>query len=470
MHHTSSSHLQESGTSQYISREERDHQRYEQLRAEFAKIDANNDGQLSKEEIITYIQGMTQGHMNAEAIDQVFKLMDRDRNAMISVEEFINGFMELENQYEKKIDALSEQIQQDKIQRDDTREKLLEAKRTEKVNKYGIMQGSILTVTVERAENLEPMDMTGTSDPYAVVKCEGRKDKTEYQTATLNPVWGSSFTFDVTRPDGIIEVEIWDHDTFNSNDFEGKVEIPLVTLKDQQRIDDWFRLKNSTGEPLRGKVFLGLQWIHSRVTYLADIIEDWDENITEDEKDLEELKEQLFSLQDPVNLLIKADSVIQVGKKEISAEDSVQRVVSGTLGIENVPMFTFTFIAVGIFFICTTLTLFHRPAFVDMTVGFMCWYFVILRINPLSSKIYRLLAASLSTAAVYDLFWLVYYTYHWTIGSSIDNGMEDNIRRFVLLFSLLAFLYKIPFAALMWKNSIAQRDIQLAQSRMNRYG
>ena len=46
--------------------------------------------------------------------------------------------------------------------------------RTEVVNKYGIMENSVLTVSVIEAQDLKPMDLDGVSDPYVILECAGQ--------------------------------------------------------------------------------------------------------------------------------------------------------------------------------------------------------------------------------------------------------------------------------------------------------
>lgn len=45
--------------------------------------------------------------------------------------------------------------------------------RTEVVNKYQIMENSVLTVSVIEAWDLKPMDYDGVSDPYVILECAG---------------------------------------------------------------------------------------------------------------------------------------------------------------------------------------------------------------------------------------------------------------------------------------------------------
>jgi len=48
-------------------------------------------------------------------------------------------------------------------------QKLNQVNKVEQLNEYGIMHGSILTVHVVEARDLQPLDMDGTSDPYVVI-------------------------------------------------------------------------------------------------------------------------------------------------------------------------------------------------------------------------------------------------------------------------------------------------------------
>mgnify|MGYP000926628667 CR=1 FL=1 len=103
--------------------------------------------------------------------------------------------------------------------------------RTEVVNKYGIMENSVLTVSVIEARDLKPMDFDGVSDPYVILECAGQTCQTKYHKSTLNPIWEESFTFDIFKGDEILKVLVMDKDAIKSDDFEGQCFIPLNSLK-----------------------------------------------------------------------------------------------------------------------------------------------------------------------------------------------------------------------------------------------
>lgn len=60
-------------------------------------------------------------------------------------------------------------------------QKLKHVREVEVLNKYNIMEGSILSVHVVEARDLKPMDIDGTSDPYVVLSIENQKIETKYK-------------------------------------------------------------------------------------------------------------------------------------------------------------------------------------------------------------------------------------------------------------------------------------------------
>jgi Ca2+-dependent lipid-binding protein len=56
------------------------------------------------------------------------------------------------------------------------------------------MNGSILTVHLIEARNLVPQDMSGTSDPYCILRIEDQEIKSKIQPNTLEPLWNEQFT------------------------------------------------------------------------------------------------------------------------------------------------------------------------------------------------------------------------------------------------------------------------------------
>ncbi|XP_064489931.1 synaptotagmin-10-like [Ornithodoros turicata] len=107
----------------------------------------------------------------------------------------------------------------------------------EKLDKLGEVMISLcylptagrLTVTVIKARDLKPMDISGSSDPYVkvILVCEGKrikKKKTSVKKSTLNPVFNEALVFDVP-PENVddvnLAVKVVDYDRVGPNELMG---------------------------------------------------------------------------------------------------------------------------------------------------------------------------------------------------------------------------------------------------------
>ena len=59
----------------------------------------------------------------------------------------------------------------------------------------------------------------------------------------------------------------------------GKIMMPIMKLDDQFFRDELFELQDNKGNTVPGKLHLKLQWVHSRVKYLENVIKMWDRKI-----------------------------------------------------------------------------------------------------------------------------------------------------------------------------------------------
>ncbi|XP_078523294.1 rasGAP-activating-like protein 1 [Lissotriton helveticus] len=104
---------------------------------------------------------------------------------------------------------------------------------------------------VLEARDLAPRDISGTSDPFTRVFCNGQTLETAIIKKTRFPHWDEVLEFDMDRQveesselteDAVISVEVWDWDLVGKNDFLGRVEFPLDALQKSPAIKGWFRL------------------------------------------------------------------------------------------------------------------------------------------------------------------------------------------------------------------------------------
>jgi Ca2+-dependent lipid-binding protein len=120
---------------------------------------------------------------------------------------------------------------------------------------------SVLQIRVVEGRDLMPMDITGKSDPYVVMQLGKETFKTKYIAQELNPVWNEIFTFDVTTGREILDVKVYNHGEFGSDDFCGKFSLDLNEFRDQMPHDNWYSLVSDVPENQdlwHGKIRLGI--------------------------------------------------------------------------------------------------------------------------------------------------------------------------------------------------------------------
>ena len=258
--------------------------------------------------------------LNQDYCDTLFNLMDKDKSGKISVyirynsrQEFVTTYIVLEEKIRFKQIRLKKAF--DEIGK--TKEKYQKAmieNQNEKVNREGIADNAVLNITVLEAKELKPLDFGGNSDPYVQLILEGKKEKSTYKPGTLDPVWNEDFVMSVKSKESVLRVEIYDKDMIGDDDLEGIVEIPMVSLLNQQKVDNWYELENEKGEMEKGKIRLKLQLIWSRHQYFQDNLNKTYDKLEKIKKDMDELNKFLELFDKPFGILLYVEIDDRVSK------------------------------------------------------------------------------------------------------------------------------------------------------------
>ncbi|XP_071033844.1 multiple C2 and transmembrane domain-containing protein 1 isoform X2 [Parasteatoda tepidariorum] len=99
-----------------------------------------------------------------------------------------------------------------------------------------------LIVKVFKAQGLAAADLCGKSDPFCVVELVNARLQTHTEYKTLTPEWNKIFTFQVTDIHSVLEVTVYDEDRDKRCEFLGKVDIPLLKIRNGEK--KWYVLKD----------------------------------------------------------------------------------------------------------------------------------------------------------------------------------------------------------------------------------
>jgi Ca2+-dependent lipid-binding protein len=113
----------------------------------------------------------------------------------------------------------------------------------------------------------------------------------------LNPHWNESYNFDITTGKEVLTVTVVDSNRTNEEDYIGRIQINISELSHQKDVEHWFDLipENDIEQP-KGRINLGLRWVHSKVDMLRNMIAD-------EEHEIQTIEENIQYYSDEVDLL-----------------------------------------------------------------------------------------------------------------------------------------------------------------------
>ncbi|XP_033633799.1 multiple C2 and transmembrane domain-containing protein 1-like isoform X2 [Asterias rubens] len=121
-----------------------------------------------------------------------------------------------------------------------------------------------LQVKVIKAQGLASADLGGKSDPFCVLELVNSRLQTHTLYKTLNPEWGKVFTFNVKDIHSVLEVTIFDEDKHGSPEFLGKVEIPILKVKNGER--KYYALKDKKlRQRAKGAILLEMDFVFNSI-------------------------------------------------------------------------------------------------------------------------------------------------------------------------------------------------------------
>ena len=412
--------------------------KYYILKKEFDTIDNNADHKLQFEEIEKFFINKTINNkvIDNNYIERLFKLLDKDKDSEISIEEFIFAYIKLEEKLKLKrkkllfiLDDLKENLKQYKER--------LEKSKNEILNRDGICENASLSITLFEAKDIIP-------------KFE-------------------DFTFPISKRGETLRVELYENSNFG-NELIGYVDIDLVLLEHQQKTEIWYALKlnNDNQDENFGSIHLRLRYIYNWNKYYNDLIAKTQLQIKRLNEDIIELNKynQLFNepfgiiLAGEINSIIEKrvfeksedilDYITSARKSIYVLEDSViQRKPSITLNPSETNYVNFndqTIILIYICLILSSLEFLNRCDYLSLLL--MIGLFIVLkRNNKNDTDTYcEYLVRGILISIFFDLFYLFLIGDEFTL-SRVQNKISSFLS---FIFSILNLVGKVILGYLIW--------------------
>ena len=270
-----------------------DHHDY--LLQEFSKISKNNSPSLSFSEILDFLSEKQGEEFDIILCQELFARLDKTIDSTVTILEFIESYIEVESLIIKEINNSKNNLLTNNAELQKNLKKLEEAKETETMNPFGIMNDSIAKIFIKTGENLM---QNYSNDLYVAVKCDEHSVETKTIKNCFKPEWKEVFSIPIYSKTQKLEFFMIQKN-ISSLQTIGKLSIPIKEFEDQQMHNEWYFLNSETGGKVSAKLNLEIQWIWSKVKYLKEIVTQWNKIIAEDKDKIESLKIQLNKLKRP---------------------------------------------------------------------------------------------------------------------------------------------------------------------------
>ncbi|CAI2364733.1 unnamed protein product [Moneuplotes crassus] len=462
---------------------------------------------LSKEQVKSILDDQLRKHgksFDEELIDAIFSdktSISRDIYGRISKRDLCDAYIEIESYFGENIGKCNYKINELKKIKSEYEAQLRETSKIEVANQYGIMENSVLTITILEAKYIKLSDYDSQGDLYATVECGDQVFKTQHKEGMQAPIWEETVTFKISTGKEEIRVSVMDRSIMKQDSVVGVLYIPITTLSDQQEIEDWFNLEDPHGGygESHGRIRLKLWWVYSKTKLIEDRIIQTDEDIEKIFNDKNYYADKVAKLREPFpwidNTLqnqsshsitrvppandysltsykseetedeeMKTNPIVKVVNTVFPAERTVARGVDntfdnfsqGVLGLRSTPWFRMMQWSAIIYNLLTLCSCFLRSDFVNLsTCVLIC--FSIAKIETSKRWQFRLIVYCLLASWVIDLIWIIMHTSPWWRRVRYDGDVELGMRRFVVIISFLSFLFRIFVLLIFWKFSLFHR-------------
>lgn len=401
--------------------------------------------------------------------------MDHDGNGQVSLEEFLYYFVESEVKIKTKLNETLQIINERQKQQIEFRKNLEEAELTERLNQHGIMDGSILTVSIVESEDLNCVSTEGGTkqSPTIILSIEGQKIESwpKEQVDENHFIWDHNYTFDIEHGQEDLQVIAVNKDSFATNEIIGMTTVSLNDLEDQMIKEGLYQLyrRDDPSEPT-GSIYLRIQWIYCRREYFKNYLAKVEESLEIEEEKKRNYESHLQKFQMPFKDILSKDdfaydSDFDQEKLELRARqgdneahlklqerayskkvDALAMSLARKAGMEQVPWFVLTWVVTWTYLVLSLSACFFRADFVNVTIGAVSIY-MLTETQEIRKTTFRNLVIAIVFSFFYDFIFLLEVSGDYgKDNTGADGGLEKGVRKFSLSMTTTSFFFRVSFA------------------------
>ncbi|CAD8047958.1 unnamed protein product [Paramecium sonneborni] len=391
---------------------------------EFRKLNIDFDQQISENVIFKFLDEKSHGTFDNSIALQLHQQVIQTYQKL-TINNFINVYLQAESILSNKIIKARMEIQNLTITKQQSSQALLNITKQEQLNKYGIMEDSILMINhVHAVINKLSLSMK--------VFILMSSTTTSFQTPSQNELeWNNSYEFPIENGSEIINVFVKAYQGNQTIDI-GQATYAVQQFNSQAQTN--VEAKLQCVKPYSGVVILSGLWVFSKTKYFTDFISQLDTQIQQLKDDLADFENDLQTLQAIFTNTIISNSDANV--YQFSPEKQIDN-------IGNIEQKTLNKYLVAIMALLITLSSLNRCCYLDILIILV--YSINLKNQTLDAKLLKQISVATFVSFVLDIVWVVIYIV--PLWSEIDTP-DMGIQKIIVVTGVLLFITKLPFSFL----------------------
>ena len=157
---------------------------------------------------------------------KIFKLLDKNPNETLKVEDFVTSYVSYEEQLKIKVIKIEKFL--DDLTED--KKRIEEEKRQAELNEQelenGLTNKSNLFITIIEGKDLDDGELMAQCNPFVQITFQGNTQKSLVKQNTYNPAWNENFKFEINSYEGVAQIEVL-NETFLGNKSYGYINIDI---------------------------------------------------------------------------------------------------------------------------------------------------------------------------------------------------------------------------------------------------
>ena len=409
-------------------------------------------------------------------MSKIFKILGKDPNETITVEEFIESYVYYEERLKIKLIKIEKFLDDLTEEKKSLEERKKEAEKNEYNKKNGLTNKSNIYITIIEGKDLDDGGIMGECNPFVQIEFQGNVQKSLVKKNTFNPAWNENFKFELHSLEGFLKVEVL-NETFLGNKSFGYVNINLNDLKDQEEKFNWFDLNTGKGK-IRMKILCIINLVqyyeaelNKTITELKNFERVYEEiNIFEAQMKIPfgiiftENLDPLLNTENLRNSENYIDNTFE-SKKNVYASGSLDgEKLKNNNEMKKIKWNRMTQLLMMILIVSSFFTLLERSDFLNLFLSIIIAVLFFLDKNSNIEKYLQPLILTIGGSLIYDFIWFLIqfdtFFINW-------DDPEINLKRLIYFVSFGNFLIKA--CLIKGLNDIKRKKLysSLNQNQMN---